>query len=244
MMGLACITGVSWAYVVLLGRGVGHMNTPRALAMPAMEPWGFVGFTFTFVMWSVMMVAMMIPTAAPMILLFATGHRRRYEIRSPSVATGSFLLGYVTAWVWFSLFAALGQWGLHSAGLLSPLMMSNSSILGGTVLLSAGIYQFTPLKHACLKRCRSPLGFLLTEWREGNGGAFLMGLMGGNYCVGCCWALMALMFVGGVMSLLWMALLALLTLLEKIVPQGRFLAWGCGVLLISWGSIMLLEGIL
>jgi len=241
--GLVCVCALAWAYMIHLARAMDHASMPMLLATPHMEPWGATRFLFSLVMWSVMMVAMMVPTAAPMILLFATVNRRRHQQQDPTLPTGWFVLGYVSSWAAYSVFATVGQLGLHAASLLSPQMASNSPLLGGAILVTAGVFQFTPLKYACLKRCRSPLGFLLTEWREGNRGAFRMGLKGGNYCVGCCWALMALMFVGGVMSLLWMALLTVLTLLEKVLPHGRRLAWGAGIVLIVWGVGLLVRGI-
>jgi predicted metal-binding membrane protein len=197
-------------------------------------------FSVMFVMWTVMMVAMMVPSTTPMVLMFASINRRRDERLDPIAPAGMFLLGYIVAWAWYSAFATLGQWGLHSAALLSPTMVSSSPILGGVLLLAAGIFQFTPLKYACLNRCRSPLGFLLNEWREGIRGAFIMGLRSGNYCVVCCWAIMSLMFVAGVMSLLWMAVIAAFVLVEKVAPGGQWVSRISGLLLISWGSWMLM----
>jgi len=184
-------------------------------------------------------VAMMVPSSTPMVLMFASINRKRRERRDPIAPTGMFLIGYIVAWAWYSALATLGQWGLHSAALLSPTMVSSSPILGGLLLLAAGIFQFTPLKYACLIRCRSPLGFLLNEWQEGIRGAFIMGLRSGNYCVVCCWALMSLMFVAGVMSLLWMAVIAAFVLVEKVAPGGQWVSRISGILLILWGSWML-----
>ncbi len=159
--------------------------------------------------------------------------------QSPVVPTGVFLLGYLIAWAWYSALATLGQWGLHTAALLSPTMVNASPILGGALLLAAGIFQFTPLKYACLTRCRSPLGFLLNEWRDGTRGALIMGLRNGNFCVVCCWALMSVMFVVGVMSLLWMAIIAAFVLVEKVAPRGLWVSRISGLLFIVWGVWML-----
>ena len=238
---IAGLTGISllaWAYMVNMALGM-HSAMGREMSMPHMEPWGPADFILMFVMWAVMMVAMMVPSASPMIILFATVHRKHREQETPVPPTGVFLLGYLTAWAWYSALATLGQWGLHSAALLSPMMASTSPIVGGVLLLAAGVFQFTPLKYACLSRCRSPLQFLLNEWRDGTRGAFVMGLRNGNFCVICCWALMALMFVTGVMSLLWMAIIAAFVLVEKVAPEAKWINRISGVLLIAWGVWML-----
>jgi predicted metal-binding membrane protein len=222
-----------------LAWGMKNIDMGLRMAMPQIQSLGAVDFLLTFVMWTVMMVAMMVPSAAPMVLMFGTVNRKRREQQDPFVSTGVFLLGYLVAWAWYSSLATLGQWGLHKAALLSPRMESTSAILGGMLLLAAGIFQFTPLKYACLTRCRSPLGFLLNEWRKGKQGAFIMGLRNGNYCVVCCWALMSLMFVAGVMSVLWMAIIAAFVLVEKVAPGGRWVSRFSGLLLIVWGGWML-----
>ena len=151
---------------------------------------------------------------------------------------GLFLFGYLLVWTGFSMAATLIQWGMHSAMLISPAMVGTSRLLGGAVLVAAGAYQLTPAKHACLSHCRSPLGFLLNEWRDGAWGALAMGLRHGLYCTGCCWLLMAVLFVVGVMNLLWIALLAAFVLLEKAVPQGRWISHGTGLALIACGAWM------
>jgi len=186
-----------------------------------------------------MMVAMMVPTAASMILMFAMFNRRRREQQQPYVPTAVFLGGYLLVWTGFSVLATLAQWGLHSAALLSPMMVSTSPILGGIILLAAGIFQWTPLKYACLTYCRSPLGFLMTDWREGSRGAFIMGLKHGSYCTGCCWFLMALLFVAGVMNLLWVATITVFVLIEKIAPRGDMVGRVAGGVLVIAGLVML-----
>ena len=228
--GLIAIAGLAWAYMLYLAQDMDSMTIPYT------QFWGAEDFSLMFLMWAVMMVAMMVPTAATMILLFATVNRRRREREGPFVSTGVFVLGYIAIWSTFAVAATLAQWGLHTAALLSPMMSSTSHILGGALLLAAGLFQWSPLKNVCLTHCRSPLGFLMADWREGAGGAFNMGLRHGVYCLGCCWVLMGLLFVLGVMNLLWIAALAGFVLLEKVIPKGPWLSRAAGVLLVVWGS--------
>lgn len=212
------------------------------MAMPQMQTWTLIDLMLLFVMWTVMMIAMMVPSAAPMILMFASVQRRRQQQQRPLVSTTIFLIGYLVVWTTFSIVATFIQWGLHATTLLSPMMISTSTVLGGLLLLIAGIFQWTPLKHTCLKHCRSPLGFLTSEWKEGTQGAFIMGLRHGSYCTGCCWALMALLFVAGVMNLLWVAIIAVFVLIEKVVPKGHWIGRVAGLLLIVWGIWMIVAG--
>jgi predicted metal-binding membrane protein len=190
-------------------------------------------------MWAVMMVAMMVPSASPMILTFAIVNRRRIEERRPFVPTTVFLLGYLLVWGSFAAAATLGQWGLHTSALLTPMMRSTSDILGGALLIAAGIFQWTPLKRVCLTQCRSPLGFIMSEWREGTRGALVMGLRHGTYCLGCCWILMGLLFVAGVMNLLWVAAIAGLILVEKVAPRGQWVGRVVGLAFTGWGAWMI-----
>lgn len=234
LSGLALIIALSWAYISYLARDMQSME----MAMPRMQAWGVVDFAMMFAMWAVMMAAMMTPSAAPMVLTFASLNRGRRKRQAPYVPTGVFLLGYLVVWAGFAALAAAAQWGLQAASLLSPMMASTSPILGGVLLLAAGAYQWTPLKYACLRHCRSPLGFILSEWREGGWGAFSMGLKHGSYCVGCCWFLMALLFAAGVMNLLWISAIAGFVLLEKVVPAGHRVGQAAGVLLMLWGAWM------
>ncbi|MBX6763901.1 MAG: DUF2182 domain-containing protein [Rubrobacteraceae bacterium] len=235
--GLAVIAALCWTYTFYQARDMQNMG--MEMAMPRMQAWEIADFVLTFVMWAVMMVAMMMPSAAPMVLMFAKLNRRRQEQQQvPYVSTGVFLLGYLVVWAGFAALATTAQWGLHAAALLSPMMASTSPILGGVLLLAAGVYQWTPLKHACLRHCRSPLGFVLNEWREGRWGAFLMGLKHGGYCTGCCWFLMALLFVAGVMNLLWVAAISGFVLLEKVAPAGHRVSRVAGVVLVGWGAWM------
>ena len=188
---------------------------------------------FTFAMWVVMMVGMMAGAAAPMLLLFAGAQAGR---GSPTpMALPLFGLGYLTVWVGFSACAALAQEALHRAAMLSPAMAASSPRLSGAILIAAGVYQLTPFKGACLTRCRSPLGFLMTGWRDGAFGAFRMGLAHGTYCLGCCWALMVVLFAVGVMNLLWVAALTVLVFMEKVGPVGAGVARAAGVAMIVFG---------
>jgi predicted metal-binding membrane protein len=174
-----------------------------------------------------------------MVLTFAMVNRKRREREQPFVPTGIFLLGYVIVWTGFSALAAVAQWALHGWTLLSPKMVSTSPLLGGALLIAAGLFQWTPLKNACLSHCRSPLSFLMTDWREGKLGALVMGLKHGTYCTGCCWFLMALLFVAGVMNVWWVALIAVLVLIEKIAPKGIWFGRIAGIALGVWGIAML-----
>jgi len=240
--GLAGTTALAWAYMFYLAAQMGEMpmsSDMGEMAMPQMQSWGPVDLALQFVMWSVMMVAMMVPSAAPMILIFAKVERNRRNSESPVAPTAAFVLGYLLVWTAFSALATLAQWGLHSAALLSPMMVSTSRVLGGGLLIAAGIFQWTPLKRACLHHCRSPLHFFMAEWRTGTSGALVMGSHHGAYCVGCCWALMALLFVAGVMNLLWVAAIAGFVLIEKIVRRGEAVGRIAGVALVASGLAML-----
>ncbi len=237
---LAGIAAIAWAYMIYLDQAMGK-SMGMEMGMARMQGWGTVDFLLTFIMWAVMMVAMMTPSATPMILMFSNVNRRRHEQKNPIVATGVFLSGYLVVWTVFSAVATVAQWGLHRAALLSSMMVSNNPLLGGMLLIGAGVFQFTPLKSACLTHCRSPIGFFMTEWREGNGGAFVMGVHHGIYCVGCCWFLMALLFVAGVMNLLWVAAIAGYVLVEKIVPAGNWVSRAVGLCTIIMGVWMVTE---
>jgi predicted metal-binding membrane protein len=239
LAGVAGLSALAWAYLLALAWRMPHREMAMAMAMPHMQAWEATEVLLTWVMWAVMMVAMMTPSAAPMILMFATVNRRRRGQQGPFVPTTVFLLGYLLVWGGFSVVATLAQWGLHTAALLSPMMVSTSPMLGGLLLLAAGIFQWTPLKSTCLTQCRSPLGFLMTEWREGASGALLMGLRHGRYCVGCCWVLMALLFVAGVMNLLWVAAMAAFVLVEKVLPHGQLVGRVVGGMLMLAGLVLL-----
>ena len=241
---LLAIAVVAWLYLFHLSAtmsGVDMADMP-GMAMPRAHDWGAVDVVLLFVMWVVMMTAMMVPAAAPMVLTFAVVQRKRREQDRAAVPTVVFLLGYAAVWTAFAAAAALAQWRLHEADLLSATMASTSTRLGGALLLVAGVFQWTPLKQACLTKCRSPLSFVMTEWREGRAGAFVMGVRHGAYCVACCWALMALLFVAGVMNLLWIAGLAILVLVERVLPGGVGVSRVVGVLLLVAGVVVLVRG--
>lgn len=193
-----------------------------------------------FFMWWIMMFGMMLPSASPILLLYARLMRTQREKRTPYVRTSTFALGYVLTWATFSALATDAQWGLERSGLLSTMMVSTSPVFGTVLLIAAGLWQFTPIKYACLQHCRSPVGFLFHYWRPDPGGAFRMGLMHGGYCLGCCWFLMTLLFYGGVMNLYWIIGLALFILVEKLLPEGARIGRLTGAALIVWGGVLLL----
>jgi predicted metal-binding membrane protein len=237
-LGLAAIAALAWSYTILIASmGGGDMaGAASHMAMPQDQPWSGVDFLLMFAMWMVMMVAMMLPSAAPMLLLFTTANRR--QVQNPHLRTWLFAGAYLVVWAGFAAIATLANWALHSRGLMTSIMGSAVPIWGAGLLIAAGLYQCTPLKLACLNKCRSPLAFLMSEWREGRLGTFVMGLRHGGYCLLCCWALMALLFVLGVMNLAWIALLAAFVLIEKLASSGPWLSRASGLLLIGWGAWM------
>jgi predicted metal-binding membrane protein len=190
-------------------------------------------------MWIIMMVAMMIPSAAPTILLFASVARRRRERGVSTASAAVFTVGYLLVWALYASLAAVAQWQLHRMALLSSSMAASSPLLAGALLIVAGVYQWLPFKGACLSHCHSPLGFFSDHWREGNGGALIMGMEHGTYCVGCCWALMTLLFVVGVMNLVWVVALAGFVLVERLVVNGRLLGRVGGVVLVLAGLCLI-----
>jgi predicted metal-binding membrane protein len=240
--GLAGIAILAWLYLLRLAGDMAEMaeHAAMGMAMPQTQAWDLVDLLFLFLMWAVMMLAMMVPSATPMILIFTGVNRRRTEPQQAAARTGAFVLGYLIVWTAYSALAASAQWGLHAAALLSPMMAVTSRHLGGALLIAAGVFQWTPLKQACLTTCRSPLGFIMGEWREGVRGALVMGLRHGAYCVGCCWALMALLFVAGVMNLAWVAAIAAFVLVEKVVPGGRRVSRVAGGLFVGAGVLLLI----
>jgi predicted metal-binding membrane protein len=234
LLALLAVIALAGAYIVT-GAGL-DMSGPMVMPMA----WTPAYALLMFVMWWTMMIAMMLPSSTPMILFFAAANRRWRSQGAPFVPTGVFAGGYLLAWGGFSLAATALQWGLESLGLLSSMeMMSTSIALGGALLMAAGVYQLTPLKHACLRRCRSPLEFVTTQWRSGYRGALRMGAVHGLYCLGCCWVLMGLLFYGGVMNPYWIIGLAVLILLEKSAPAGHWLSHASGAGLMVWGIALL-----
>jgi len=242
---LALLTATAWFYLIhasaMSDAEMPDMQSMPGMAMPAMHVWSWVDVGALIIMWAVMMVAMMTPAAAPMILMFMTIQRRRRTEDRPAVPTAIFVAGYLVVWTIYSVVAALAQTALHAVALLSPEMVATSPLLAGGLLLAAGLFQWTPLKHTCLAACRSPLSFLMTGWHEGRRGAFVMGLRHGLYCLGCCWALMALLFVAGVMNLLWVAALTAIVIIEKIVPRGELVGRVAGAAFIAAGVILVVR---
>lgn len=236
---LAALVALAWSYLLWLGHDMG-MNAGAAVA-PAYQPWDATRFAFMFVMWAVMMVGMMMPSAAPMILLYTRVGRLAERHGKPLAATGFFAGGYLLAWTVFSLAATFGQWGLEYVLLLSPMMVSTSGIFSALVLISAGIYQWSPLKDACLEHCQSPLVFIQRHggFQRHPAGSLSIGFQHGIYCIGCCWALMTLLFVGGVMNFLWAAGIAAFVLLEKVLPGVHWLPRFAGAALVAAGTWLL-----
>lgn len=244
--GLAVATALAWAYTLHLagvfgtvGHAMGPDGAAMAMAEPHLAPWDATDVAATFVMWAIMMVAMMMPSAAPMVLLFTSITRRRRARSDPAAPAGLFVLGYLVVWTGFSAAATLAQWGLHEAALLMPGVTATLPAVSGALLIAAGAYQWTPWKRACLSYCRSPLGFITAEWREGARGALVMGLRHGTYCLGCCWLLMALLFVAGVMNVVWIWVIAAFVLVEKVLPAGRAISLAAGPALVAWGIWLL-----
>ena len=238
---VAALLVVGWGYMIYMAWAMGNMHLvdmwmpPRA----GMRAWAAYDFLMLFVMWLLMMIAMMIPSATPLALLFAQVQRKR-ATDPVAVPTSVLLAGYAAAWGVFSVVITLVQWQLHQRGLLDPMMDSRSYLFSGVMLLVAGAYQFTPWKDVCLRYCRTPMNFLLGSWREGTGGAFVMGFHHGAYCVLCCWGLMLVMFAVGVMNMLWMVLIALFVLCEKTILPPLSGARIVGTVLVLWGGWWLL----
>ena len=239
IFGLIGIVVLAWMYMLYLVLNMGN-NLGSLISMPQTTAWNSADFVFVFIMWAVMMVAMMIPSAGPMIIIFSTLSRKRREQHTPYVSTGVFLFGYLSVWTFYSTLATLGQWVLHTASLLSPMMMIISNpILTSVLLLIIGVFQFTPTKYVCLTHCQTPLDFILNKWQDGRRGAFNMGISNGNYCLGCCWALMSLLFVVGVMNILWIAIIAAFILVEKLVIANYQISRLSGTVIIIWGIVIL-----
>tara|TARA_B100000614_G_scaffold33500_1_gene26067 strand:- start:2204 stop:3058 length:855 start_codon:yes stop_codon:yes gene_type:complete len=262
-LGIILILAVSWGYIIGMGWHMGtlpfgtepmkmdgsmkmDMNNKSLLEsvltwMPPMSGiWSFSDFFLLFIMWAVMMIAMMTPSILPMIMLFTSLNSKKIKENKPSASPLNLLMGYLLSWVLFSLVITFPQYGLHKIGLLTPMMEPTHAALGGVILMLAGIYQFTPFKDACLTVCQSPLSFMMNNWRDGNLGAFLIGYKHGFYCVGCCWFLMLTLFALGVMNIMWVAILTIFVMFEKLSVkfplQYRYFT---GFVFLGWGTFIL-----
>lgn len=255
---LGVVTMLAWAWTLSHGRtatgvsghagmsdmrGMDGMSGMSAMLATAASPasWSAAHALLMFVMWWVMMVAMMVPGASPLVLLAAAVHRRAGARHAPLVVSGALAAGYVVVWGAFSLGATLLQWALERAGVLLQATLSAPAPVAAAILVAAGAYQLAPPKRACLRHCRSPVDFLSSHWRPGRRAAFRLGMLHGAWCVGCCWFLMALLFVGGVMNPLWIGGIALYILLEKFAPAGERLSRAAGVAMIALGTVLLLR---
>ena len=235
---LLAVVGLAWIYLFILSLHMEGMMAENLSTMAQPKSWTAIDGLLMFIMWAVMMVGMMVPSASPTILLYARVCRKKVKEQPTLIPTAAFLMGYLAIWTVFSAIATILQWCLEQVALLSPMMASTSFWLGGTILVAAGIYQLTPYKSGCLQHCRSPIDFLATHWREGNWGAFNMGIRHGVFCLGCCWALMLLLFVVGVMNLLGVAAITIFVLLEKVTQFGLLVRRLGGFLLIVWGIVL------
>jgi predicted metal-binding membrane protein len=251
VLALALLTALAWSYLLWLSadmsmgikmRGLDMSDfrmlpSGMELMMPAQMPWRAMEFAFVFAMWTVMMVGMMTPSAAPMFLMYARMGRQTQAHGRPLAATVWFGAGYFLVWIAFALLATLVQWAFERTVLLDFTMASTSAVVGGLLFIAAGSYQWTRLKDVCLTQCQTPFAFLMRQggFRDNAPGSLMLGVRHGAYCVGCCWALMALLLVGGVMNVLWIVLLALLVVLEKVAPFGRQIALVAGMVLIVAG---------
>jgi predicted metal-binding membrane protein len=233
VLALLGISIAGWAFLAWLALDMD--GAFAQLAMPMSAAWDAGNVLATWAMWSVMMVAMMLPAALPMLLTFGQVARRNGE----PVRAWAFGAAYALVWLGFGAAGTAAQWALQALAWVDPMAVSTLPAFTAALLVLAGVYQFSPLKRACLRSCRTPMGFLLGEWRPGVAGAFAMGLRHGLLCLGCCWALMLLLFVGGVMNVAWVAALALLVAIEKLAPGGERLATLLGAALIAAGLVKL-----
>ena len=234
---LLLVAGACWAWIVPMARDMyGDMTGASAWMMT--PSWNAAHLALLFAMWTAMMLGMMLPSAAPTLLIYGMVARRGDGATDAPLRVHIFAGGYVVAWTAFSGVATLAQWAFTDAGLLSPMMETRAPFVAGAMLVVAGVYQLTPLKRACLHACQSPAAFLVKHWRAGRAGAFRIGLRHGWYCLGCCWAMMLLLFAGGVMNLAVIAGLTIFLLIEKLMPPtlqgGRF----SGVVLVVAGVYM------
>jgi predicted metal-binding membrane protein len=235
---LIAVTAIAWFLTVQLAAGMSMPAAPmgRGSSMPPVGG----GLLLVLAMWAAMMVGMMVPSATPLVVTYSDFLRRDTTgVTSRVGAVAAFVTGYVIVWLGFALLATVLQSMLERVGLLTAMGAATGPVLGGSVLVLAGVFQVTPWKESCLGRCRTPLGFLLAEWRDGARGGLIMGLRHGAYCLGCCWALMAVLFVVGTMHLLWMAVIAGFVLIEKVAPRALRIRYAAATALIGWGVVTL-----
>lgn len=232
------VCALAWAYLFHLDRQMSAEMAYHAamedMGMSMDASWTPTDVLLAFAMWAVMMIGMMTGSAAPALLLF-NGARAQRGQAGARLDTALFASGYLLVWIGFSAIAVLAQWALREAALLSPMMAASSPLVGGAILVEAGLYQLTNWKRTCLTHCRSPLNFLMTHWRDGRRGALEMGLRHGTFCLGCCWMLMCVLFVVGVMNLVWVAALTTFVLLEKIGPRGILVSRVAGAIILAAG---------
>jgi len=245
LFALLALSVLAWLWLIWLGRGIAEqdMASMPGMAIHMPSAWTATRFGLTFAMWWVMMIGMMLPGAAPMILMFATVNRNKRASRQDFVPVSVFTLGYLLVWGFFSAGAAVAQSALDQLAMLSPSLTMVSPTVGSVLLIAAGIYQFTPLKQACLRHCRSPVAFVLNRWHDGRAGALRMGMEHGTFCLGCCWVLMALLFVVGVMNLLLVAAIAAFVLVEKVLPGGAWIGRLGGGVMIAVGAWLAAGGV-
>ncbi len=219
-----------------------YMLFGMSMNMQPVATWSYADIAVLMMMWAIMMAGMMLPSAYPVVMLVEQLNQKRIHRQASYTPTLFFVLGYLLAWTLYSVAISLIQYGLHYWALLNPMMRSANPWFSAALLIAAGSYQFTPLKQACLQRCRSPLSLLSLHWQEGIRGAVHLGFIHGQYCLGCCWFLMALLFVTGVMNLQWIFILTAVVLIEKVVAKGPYIEKALGLLLITLGVISALSG--
>jgi predicted metal-binding membrane protein len=238
VVGLVGFAAASWVYLGVVAAWMGDMSS--VLAMPMTSAWSPVQAALMVMMWAVMMAAMMLPSAVPMVLTYDRLHRGFPEGQGGSATL--FVAGYAAVWSAVAVVATGLQWVLHTMALVDGMGEATQGGLAGLLLIGAGTFQFSPVKRRSLGACRTPMGFLMTSWRDGRAGALRMGLHHGALCLRCCWALMTLLFVLGVMNLFWVALLAIFVLAEKVSSRGEAISVIGGVVMIVWGIGTVLGG--
>lgn len=252
LVALALIAALAWSWVLREAARMAAMDMPAMegvrmshmqMMSPAYAPWTATLAAYLFLMWSVMMVGMMTPSAAPMVLLYMGVARQAATRGHHFVPAAWFFGGYLGAWLLFSAAATLAQWLLESTAMMTPAMQAADRDIGANVLIAAGLYQWLPFKDACLSHCRAPLSFVQHHggFQAGAAGSLRLGFTHGLYCVGCCWLLMLLLFVGGVMNLLWIAGLMIFVLVEKLAPRAHRIVRGAGLVAVAGGLWMLLR---